>query len=257
VTAHEEPEQGTVVRLPVGRSWSQPLAIAAVAMLVIGVGLATIGIRSRPEEGAVAEVEPPAPANVADEVALPPPDEAIAPEEPTKTEPEPAERLAAAPAQPEDTRPARKAAASKEKRKKSKPRPKPEEPVRVAQETSAQKTPAKESTATSVEAARVAEAETAEPSEPLPSLQTKGGKTTPALAEGNAVGAGSACQKRVALFEKLMATGRYKPSAQEQLDVGLCYKKLGKPNEARRWLEGASEDPATRDRALEALQSMQ
>jgi hypothetical protein len=61
----------------------------------------------------------------------------------------------------------------------------------------------------------------------------------------------------VALFEKLLASGSYDPSAQEQLDVGVCYKKLGKPKDARRWLEGASKDPATRERAVEALKTLE
>lgn len=76
------------------------------------------------------------------------------------------------------------------------------------------------------------------------------------LAEARAASTDSACEMRVALFEKRIASGSYEPSAQEQLDVGICYKKLGKTKDARRWLEGASADPATRDRAMEALEAL-
>ncbi|NNE18503.1 MAG: hypothetical protein HKN10_08510 [Myxococcales bacterium] len=244
-TIQEKPEQSTVAHLPVGRPWGQPLAMAAVAMLVVGVGLATIGIRDRSGDGPVAEVEATPSADIADKVADAPSEEAVVTAKPMEVETKPTDQLAAAPAQPEESK-----AAAKGKPKKAKP--KPEEPVQLAQ-----KTPDEAPPKTPAESRPVAEAESVEQTEPLPSLRAKGGKTTPALVGGDAVGTGSACQKRVALFEKLMASESYKPSAQEQLDVGVCYKKLGKKKAARRWLEGASQDPATRDRALRALEAIQ
>lgn len=249
VTTHRKPDQGAVVRLPVGRSWGQPLAVAAVAMLVVGIGLATIGIRGRPGEGSIAEVDAPRSPDAADQVAAPLPEEVIAPDDPMKAEEEPSEQLALAPTEPDQPKPPRRAAA---KRKPKKPKPKSEEPVRLAQKTPDEAPPER-----SADSRPVAGAEAVEQTEPLPTLRTKGGKTTPALGGGNAATTGSACEKRVALFEKLSASGSYKPSAQEQLDVGICYKKLGKKKEARRWLEGASDDPATRDKAIEALTTLE
>jgi hypothetical protein len=252
-----KPNQSNVVQLPVSRSWGPPLAIAAVAMLVVVVGLATIGIRSRPGDGPVAEMEAPPAVDLSEDGAAEAKHEVVAPAEPSEVDSAerttPEEKLAARPeTPPEKSEPSR---AQKEKPQQQKPsrvaEAKPEPPARVAQAE-----PDERTTAPSLQADRAKSAEAPEQSEPLPSLRTKDGKALPALSGGDATGAGTACEKRVALFEKLMASGSYKPSAQEQLDVGLCYKKLGKKKEARRWLEGASKDPRTRDRATEALKTL-
>ena len=65
------------------------------------------------------------------------------------------------------------------------------------------------------------------------------------------------CRKRIAAFEqRLRQDPERKTPAGEQLRAGVCYRDLGRLDQARRWLDRATRDPETRRRAEEALRTL-
>lgn len=65
------------------------------------------------------------------------------------------------------------------------------------------------------------------------------------------------CTSKVASFEKrLRSERRYDPTPEEQLAIGRCYHTLGDTKKARIWLDRAAEHGATRKRASEALERL-
>jgi hypothetical protein len=62
------------------------------------------------------------------------------------------------------------------------------------------------------------------------------------------------CRARVSLVEKLVSQNKdYQPVPEEQLAVGQCYRVLGKMPEAKEWLRRAAKHPETKARAEKAL----
>lgn len=65
------------------------------------------------------------------------------------------------------------------------------------------------------------------------------------------------CRDEVTAFEQqLREDDGYAPTPEKQLAIGLCYQRLGDTAKARAWLERAAADPATKRRARKALQAL-
>ncbi len=70
-------------------------------------------------------------------------------------------------------------------------------------------------------------------------------------------GEAEACKARVAAFERRLGGDKgYEPGPEEELAVGRCYQTLGDTAKARTWLQRAAADPATKRRAQKALRSL-
>jgi hypothetical protein len=111
----------------------------------------------------------------------------------------------------------------------------------------------------------------AEPEEELPSLESLGqmpaagpgnrkafsGSTRAPKASDAAEAKRSACRSKVANLEKkLQGNPSYEPVPEEQLAVGTCYTVLGREPAAREWLRRAASHPETRVRAEKALKEI-
>jgi negative regulator of sigma E activity len=67
----------------------------------------------------------------------------------------------------------------------------------------------------------------------------------------------SACRDKVTVFERRLRDDEgYAPAPEEQLAIGHCYQRLGATAKARTWLERAAGHPATEGRARKALQAL-
>lgn len=67
----------------------------------------------------------------------------------------------------------------------------------------------------------------------------------------------AACKSKVAAFEtRLRDEKRYEPAPEEELAIGRCYQTLGDAKNARTWLERAAKHRSTQKRANEALQRL-
>jgi len=67
----------------------------------------------------------------------------------------------------------------------------------------------------------------------------------------------SACREKVSAFERRLQDDEgFAPAPEEELALGRCYRRLGDTAKARRWLERAAADPATRRRARKALRAL-
>lgn len=239
--------------------WRPPLAMAAVALLVVGIGISTVSILRGPGQEQLAEA--PA-AEDASEQAVQPVglEETLGGAEPDGDElaaadPEKLAAREADTAKPAAARQARTSRAGvakkKEARSASRKAPAPvapeEEPQRVA---SAEADQAAEPPPEQHDAAK------------LPSLKT--GDSKDALSFGKANGQQGAtseaerqCISTILMFEKrLKDKVNYKPTPQQALDAGLCYQRLGKRNQAQHWLKRAAEYPSTSARAKEALDQL-
>lgn len=70
-------------------------------------------------------------------------------------------------------------------------------------------------------------------------------------------GEGEDCKARVAAFERRLSDDKgYEPEPEEELAIGRCYQSLGDTGKARTWLQRAAADPATKRRARKALRSL-
>ncbi len=64
----------------------------------------------------------------------------------------------------------------------------------------------------------------------------------------------SECRDKVMAFERRLRDEKgYAPAPEEELAIGRCYQRLGDIPKARKWLERAAADPATKRRARKAL----
>jgi len=225
---------------PRTRSWGQPLAMAAVALLVVGIGISTVSIVKHHGQEQIAE------APAADEVVAPPADleEALGDGEPERIE------LAKAttdqpktPADDSDTlgaaRQVRATRARAPKKKEARGAAGPRASTSFAAEGDLQ---------------RVASAQD-EAGEQLPEERD-------AAPEPNQIDATTKaqrqCASRISAFEKqTKSDDEYEPTAEESLDAGLCYQLLGKRAAARYWLKRAAEDPSTKARAEDALEKLE
>ncbi|NNE18335.1 MAG: hypothetical protein HKN10_07655 [Myxococcales bacterium] len=67
----------------------------------------------------------------------------------------------------------------------------------------------------------------------------------------------SECKVKVGAFERRLRDEKgYAPEPEEALAIGRCYQRLGDTGKARTWLERAAADPVTKRRARKALQAL-
>jgi len=67
----------------------------------------------------------------------------------------------------------------------------------------------------------------------------------------------SECRVRVGAFERRLRDEKgYAPAPEEELAIGRCYHRLDETAKARKWLERAAADPSTQRRARKALQAL-
>ncbi len=67
----------------------------------------------------------------------------------------------------------------------------------------------------------------------------------------------SSCMAKVTAFERRLRDEKdYAPEPEEELAIGRCYRILGDTGQARSWLKRAAGHPETRRRAREALRSL-
>lgn len=67
----------------------------------------------------------------------------------------------------------------------------------------------------------------------------------------------SLCETELAAFEtRLSEDPRYAPNPEEQLAMGRCYQTVGNTDRARQWLERAAEHSETKRRAKQALRAL-
>ena len=67
----------------------------------------------------------------------------------------------------------------------------------------------------------------------------------------------SQCAAKITAFEqRLRDDERYKPEPEEELAIGRCYQTVGDTAKARKWLQRAAANPATKQRARKALQTL-
>ncbi len=67
----------------------------------------------------------------------------------------------------------------------------------------------------------------------------------------------STCRDQVTAFEQRLRDDEgFDPAPAEALAIGRCYQRLGDTAKARKWLERAAADPATKRRARKALEAL-
>ena len=238
----------SVISFPKRVMQSQPWAVAAVALLVVGVGLLSVRERQGPGTGVfggekVATTEE---APTREEAAEP----SVEPAEPARPTPAEEERIEVAQAEPEP--------APREKQRRRRKREKPAQ---------AEPSPAPQEEAPVVVAEAPTEPKPAEPGEEpeLPEL-APGMKGPPgsanALSEGDQAKSASEheqkiCKMRVSALEKLVAKKPdYEPAPREQLAAGRCYNILGNQAKAKHWLERAAKHPDTKTAAERELRKV-
>jgi hypothetical protein len=235
-----------VIAFPKRVMQSQPWAMAAVALLVVGAGLLSVRERQGPGTGAVGGVQV---------ATTEEPQREIDASEPSAQPSEPA-----APAVVEEER-IEVAAAEPQAPKKKPRRRKPKQPTAPAAE------PQAEEEAPIVVAEAPSQTEKTEPAgEPpdpvlAPSMKGPPGSTT-ALSEGDTATTPSdhkrrICDARVTTLEKMVARkADYEPAPEEQLAVGRCYNLRGNEVKARYWLERATKHPDTKAAAERELRKL-
>lgn len=254
--------EGKVAALRSRRIWSEPLAMAAVALLVVGIGVSTVSVVMKSGGEQLAQAPSPETLEEASPVAAPPVDLARADE-----------------AKSEDRAIAVVGSEKLAARRPESNEPKASRPASVMRQRSLMKKEARKATSEpSVSAVRAqkpqqlaaaaTEAEADAPQERgqelLPS-GTASGKSQPAFAADSDEEAfrdttpdqKRRCESHVSEFERRIADEKdFVPSPEEQLDAGLCYQTLGKRKRAQRWLLRAAEHSITRVRAKKALEQL-
>jgi hypothetical protein len=228
--------------------WRQPLAMAAVAMLAVGIGVSTISIGNRPQdedapasrlEESAAELEAPASqTKAAGGVAM---DDAS---------PEVGNELAAAPPAEEVeeavARQAPRPVARRSARKKEAKDAAPEPHAEVAQADLAE-AQLGAADAPAARAGAAASGATIQKSDAVEAVEDD--------AEASAT---RRCARTVQALEKRRRKdAEHEPTPEAALEAGLCYRRLGKNDEARHWLRRAAEHSSTKARANEALEELE
>jgi hypothetical protein len=258
-------EERAKVQAPPPSSWRQQLAMAAVALLVVGIGVSTMSIIRRPAEEQLAE----APADRADADDLnefadsPEPEglaggsaelvgdlEALAVAEVSEN------RAAAPPAQAPGTAASERARASTKSSSKKKEARKAvrRSPTSLAQQEALPVQEPQAAAGARPEADAVEEAVAAEPA--------RGAKAAPTAARFEtevvdaAVDREQQCKNEVSALEKRTKDDAYRPTPEEELRIGRCYQLLGQRKKAKQWLRRAAEHPSTSARAKEALEEL-
>jgi hypothetical protein len=236
--------------------WRQPLAMAAVALLVVGIGISSVWIVGGPGRKQVAEapaIEGPTAADVHAEAL----EEAVGGTA--------AERVELAKASTDEVA-ARAADAEAPAARKARARsPKKKEARAAGRGTPAPVAPEEEPQRVAVAETDQAAGSAAEQYDAaeLPSLKTDDSKDSLSFGQANeqqgaTTEAQRKCMSTILVFEKRQKDNvNFKPTPQQTLDAGLCYQMLGKRAEAERWLKRATEHPSTKARATEALQKIQ
>lgn len=220
-----------VVLLRRQRIWNQPWAMAAVALLAVGIGISTVSVVTRPEDEKLAQA--PSPTEMSP-VAAPPEDFEQA------DEAESAGRLVAE--------------VSSEKLAAREPEAKKPPASRRARAMRRQSPKKKEAR----DAPRPSSATDVEEQEPqrLAKVQAEAENDTSASQDATS-GQKRRCASKVSAFEKQLEDDKdYAPTPEEQLSAGLCYQTLGKRDQAQRWLRRAAQHSSTSVRAKRALQQL-
>lgn len=245
-------EARTAAAAPPRWVWRHPIAMAAVALLAVGIGVSTVTIVGEPTEKQLAQ------APAAEDRGAAEPDDAFEAEEIVVTE---AERFAGAqatPAEPAAATPEVASSATDER-----VRNVPAQSARK-KETRKAKRASSPSPVEQAKPARLAQAETGAGMEAAPSEPVRAEEQAPEADLDDAIAAKagadeeSRCEDVVSAFEKQGAKdAKYRPTPEEQLEAGLCYQLLENREQARRWLTRAAEHRSTRARAREALERLE
>lgn len=239
------------------RGWfsRQPLAMAAVALLVVGIGVSTVSIVRGPDTEPLAEA--PVFGDLAADAA--PPEEvgeAVASAGPERLELAQAstDELAAreAPTEPPAARRARAGGARSAKKTEARRVDRDDAPVPAAPKKRRQQVALAEADRAAAPAtAQYAESE-------LPSLKSVEAKGQDGQ-EGATAERERQCKRTISSFEKRQKKDKadFSPTPRQSLDAGLCYQLLGKRSDAERWLTRAAEHPSTKARAVEALDKLE
>jgi hypothetical protein len=239
------------------RAWfsRQPLAMAAVALLVVGIGVSTVSIVRGPDPEPLAEA-PVLEDLAADEVPLEEVGEAVGSAVPERLELAPAstDELAAREAQTEPPAARRARAGGARSAKKTEPRrvDRDDAPAPAAPKETRQRVALAEADLAAAPAAdHYAESE-------LPSLKSGEAKGQEGQ-EGATAEREQQCKRTISSFEKGQKKDKadFRPTPVQSLDAGLCYQLLGKHADAERWLKRAAEHPSTKARAVEALHRLE
>ena len=226
---------------------SQPLAMAAVAMLVVGIGV-WAGRDGKLESAGPTDVESVAVVDGATrELPVPAPP---VPVERRERGGEPAVVAAAEAPIP------KKAAAVERGTRRRRPIEKPTHKQRA------------ETAESPDEAAALATAEPVESAPERPELdavakRSPGDNGTAKAISGTEQDQAATeherkiCAARVSVLEKMLrANPSYEPGAEEKLAVGQCYEVLGNTTKAKEWLKRAAKEPETKARAEKALERL-
>ena len=236
--------------------WRQQLAMAAVALLVVGIGVSTVSIVRAPREEQLAKAPVPAAedADEALEVAAPSDSEKLAGQRSADLAVAEATVDQAATPEPEAAKPAasRRASASRpQAAKKKEPRKASGQSApSVAQEEELRQFADDEAgamrrEAITTEPARVAKAAPEADRDDMTANEPQ-------------VDEKRRCSSTISAFEKRAKDDdEYLPLPEEELSLGLCYQLLGKRNHAEHWLRRAAEHPSTSARAEKALEELQ
>ena len=239
------------------RAWfsRQPLAMAAVALLVVGIGVSTVSVVRGPDTEPLAEA--PVFGDLAADAA--PPEEvgeAVASAGPERLELAQAstDEVAAreAPTEPPAARRARAGGARSAKKTEARRVDRDDATAPAAPKERPQQVALAEADLAAAPAAgQYAESE-------LPSLKSVEAKGQDGQ-EGATAERERQCKRSISSFEKRQKKDKadFSPTPRQSLDAGLCYQRLGKRSDAERWLKRAAEHPSTKARAVEALDELE
>lgn len=237
--AAEARTRGLAPGSPQSSAWRQPLAMAAVALLVVGIGISTVSIVKGPRQARIAE------APAADEGVAPSEDLEEAPGGGEPERIELAEAIADQPKTPagdSDTlgaaRQVRATRARAPKKKEARAAASPRASTSFAAEGELQRV----ASASDEAGDQLPEERDAKPEAKQIAATTEAQRD---------------CASRISAFEtRTKSDDDYEPTAEESLDAGLCYQLLGKRAAARYWLKRAAADLSTKARAEDALEKL-
>ena len=236
-----------VISFPKRVMQSQPWAMAAVALLVVGVGLLSVRERQGPGTGTLDGEQ------VAANEEVPKKAETAERERPQAV-PAEEERVEVAEADPQ----AKPTKERRRRRKRDKPAAEEPAPEDIGQDEApalaAAEPPPKADTTTPGE-------EPSELPDLAPGMQGRPGSAN-ALSEGDQAQSASEheqkiCRMRVSALEEMVGRkANYEPPPEEQLAAGRCYNILGNKDKSKHWLERAAKHPDTKAAAERELRKL-
>jgi len=242
----------TVISFPRRFMQSQPWAMAAVALLVVGVSAWAVRERHGPGTGATDQEQLASVEEQTQERAES--EDTAKPSQSDEVRKQAEERVEVAETKPQKAPPVERRRRTRRKEPPRRESGAVEEPRDEAPSLAVKESPAKR--------------DEPKPEQERPELEAfaKGSPrdngSAKALSGGEqAAGATEQerkiCRARVSVVEKLLSQNKdYEPVPEEQLAVGRCYNVLGRKNDAKRWLERAARHPETKARAEEALRGL-